>query len=94
MAVALSVAASPVSANCGPSEQVDMRLASRHSEVPVGSGMKKDHLGRLTVIRLWVSPEGSFTLTESSPQGITCLLLSGQEFYLGPPNFPKPGEQG
>lgn len=80
--------------NCAPSEAVEMRLASLYAEVPVGAGMKRDHFNRQTVVRLWVSEKGTFTITETSPQGVTCVLMAGREFYLGPPDFPKPGDPG
>lgn len=92
--LALALWSGQAIANCGPSEQIEMRLAAIFSEVPVGAGMKRDQFHRTTVVRLWVSEKGTFTITETSPQGITCMLMSGREFYLGPPDFPKPGDPG
>ena len=72
-------AAAPVTAqsNCSPRDQVVERLASKYGESRQSIGMAPK--GR--VVEVYASLEtGTWTITVTMPNGITCLVASGQSF--------------
>lgn len=81
-------------ANCAPTEVVELRLGSQFAESIVGIGTCTDRMGRVTVVRLWVSKSGSFTVTETSPEGITCAIMSGHDFWIQAPEPVRRGKKG
>ena len=66
---------------CGSHESVDKRLRDGYSEVPAGSGLA--HNG--TVITLYVSDKGTFTIVLTRPNGLSCLMAVGERFSLVQP---------
>ena len=65
--------------NCAPRDQVVARLAEGYGETrqSIGLGANK------SVIEVFASDEtGSWTITMTAPNGITCLMASGQAFEM------------
>ena len=73
------VAASAQSQNCAPRERVVERLASQYGETRQSRG-----LGNNALVEIWANTEedstGSWTITVTRPNGVTCLIASGQAF--------------
>lgn len=63
--------------NCGPRDVVIQRLAEGYGETRHSIGLG----GNNSVVETYASPEtGSWTITVTRPNGITCLVASGQQF--------------
>ena len=77
----LALAAGQVQAqgnpNCAPREMVLERLADKYGETRQSVGLGANN----AVIEVFASTEtGSWTITVTSPNGITCLVASGQSY--------------
>ncbi len=68
----------PVQAHtiCAPRGNVVERLEGRYSEVPGSRGVLQGG----EVIEVFVSPEGSFTVIITRPDGISCVLAAGEDW--------------
>ncbi|SDG49889.1 hypothetical protein [Sulfitobacter delicatus] len=81
-AAALMIAAKTEAAganprNCGPREAVVTRLADGYGETRQSMGLG----GNNAVVEIFASDEtGSWTITVTGTNGITCLVASGQGF--------------
>lgn len=76
---ALPVAA----ASCGPDADVERLLVEKFGEARQSFGLSTD--GELVIT--WGNPEsGTFTITSSTPNGVTCILLDGHLFEIVPPD--------
>ena len=63
--------------NCGPREMVVNRLAEGFGETRQSMGLGANN----AVIEVFASEEsGTWTITVTSPNGVTCLVASGQAF--------------
>lgn len=65
--------------NCAPRDAVVERLNERYSETRQSIGLGANN----AVVETWASLEsGSWTITVTMPNGMTCLVASGQAFEL------------
>lgn len=72
-------------AQCGRHDEVATSLAREFGEAVVAQGVTSD--GRLTEI--WTNPKtGSWTVTTTLPNGMTCLRDAGFEFRSAKPGEP------
>lgn len=63
--------------NCAPRDAVTERLASAYGETRQSIGLGANN----AVVETWASFEtGTWTVTVTSPNGLTCLVASGQAF--------------
>lgn len=63
--------------NCGPRELVVDRLADGYGETRQSMGLGANN----SVVEVFASDEsGTWTITVTSPNGMTCLVASGQAF--------------
>ena len=63
--------------NCGPREVVVDRLAQGYGESRKSIGLGSNN----SVVEVFASSEtGTWTITVTSPNGMTCLVASGQAF--------------
>ena len=63
--------------NCGPRELVVSRLAEGYGETRQSMGLGANN----AVIEVFASDEsGSWTITVTTPNGMTCLVASGQAY--------------
>ncbi|WP_226341089.1 hypothetical protein [Gemmobacter serpentinus] len=73
-------------AQCAPREGLIAALADRYDERPQAMGLAANQ----SVLEVFASPQGSWTVTVTLPDGTACLLASGQYFQtLG---APPPGD--
>ncbi|MEM6385947.1 MAG: hypothetical protein AAF718_06895 [Pseudomonadota bacterium] len=76
-ALTLPIAAQAQGQNCGNRELVVERLTNKYGESRQSIGMAPK--GR--VVEIYASHEtGTWTITVTMPNGITCLVASGQSF--------------
>lgn len=74
--------------NCAPRDVVVDRLADRFGESRQSIGLGANN----AVVEVFASPEtGTWTITVTTPQGLTCLVASGQAFEAMAEALPKPG---
>ncbi len=77
VSLALPMAAAAQGQNCGNRELVVERLTSKYGESRQSIGMAPQ--GR--VVEVFASHEtGTWTITVTMPNGVTCLVASGQSF--------------
>ncbi len=77
----------PASAlQCARREAVIAALADRYGETPQALGLGQNGF----VMELHAAPSGSWTITITRPDGITCLLAAGDNFQ--PLTPPPPGD--
>ncbi|KIC16989.1 hypothetical protein [Leisingera sp. ANG-Vp] len=79
---ALVLAAAPAAAqnrNCAPRDMVIKRLAEKYGESRQSIGMGQQGM----VMETFASGEtGSWTITVTTPNGMTCLVASGQSYEV------------
>lgn len=67
----------PVNMLCGARDMVVAELTDRYGEVVLGMGLAQQN----RIMEFYVSEEtGSWTITVTTAEGITCLMASGQHF--------------
>jgi hypothetical protein len=78
----LALAAQDVSAQtqrqCGPRDKVVERLASGYGESRQGIGLGSGN----SVVEIFASETGSWTITVTNPHGVMCLIAAGQAFEM------------
>jgi len=79
--VLMAMAASQVSAqtnrNCAPRQMVLDRLANQYGETRQSIGIGANN----AVVEMFASTDtGTWTITVTTPEGLTCLVASGQSF--------------
>ena len=62
--------------NCAPREMVIARLAEKYGESRQSIGLGPGN----QVVETFASTAGSWTITVTDTQGVTCLVASGQAF--------------
>lgn len=83
-AAVFMLAAMPAAAqqqNCGPRELVVERLTNNYGETRQARALGSNN----TLVEVWAStegsdPTGSWTITVTRPNGVTCLVASGQAY--------------
>ena len=76
-------------ANCAPREVVVERLAERYRETRQSMGLGANS----AVVEVFASREtGTWTITVTTPQGMTCLVASGQAFQTLNDPLPPAGD--
>lgn len=89
---ALILAAAPAAAqqqDCGPRDVVTATLAAKYGESRVAGGL--DDRGPL--MEVFASTEtGTWTITLTRPNGVTCLIASGQGFEALSAPLPPQGD--
>lgn len=75
---AIIISVLPVAAQTVCAARTDMlEITKKHKEQLVGSGIA----GR-SVVEVYVSETGSFTVVRSSPEGLSCLIAAGQDWQI------------
>ncbi|WP_410001076.1 hypothetical protein [Tateyamaria omphalii] len=75
--------------NCGPRDIVVSRLAEGYGETRQSMGLGANN----SVIEVFASEEsGTWTITVTTPNGMTCLVASGQAFEALAEALPAKGK--
>ncbi|MEM9576450.1 MAG: hypothetical protein AAF999_05505 [Pseudomonadota bacterium] len=76
--------------NCGPRETVVDRLAEGYGETRQSMGLGANN----SVVEIFASIEtGTWTITVTTPNGLTCLVASGQSFETIAEVLPAKGKE-
>jgi hypothetical protein len=75
--------------NCAPRDLVVARLADRYAETRQSVGLGSNN----ALVEVFASvATGSWTITVTAPNGVTCLLASGQAFEALTEALPPAGD--
>lgn len=78
------------SRNCGPREVVLDRLAQGYGETRQSIGLGANN----AVVEVFASQDtGTWTITVTTPNGLTCLVASGQSFETLAEALPAKGKE-
>jgi len=76
------------SAQCAPREVVVQRLNEAYGETRQSMGLAANN----AVVEVFASDtSGSWTITVTGPNGVTCLIAAGQAFEAMAGDIPAPG---
>jgi hypothetical protein len=78
---ALITAAGAQANPCAYKIQMEGLFKKKYQEVTVASGVAR---GGQTIIEIYVSPSGTFTIIESRADGIACFLATGTDWQALP----------
>ena len=87
-ALLLFAGATQAQTQCGSRGMVLETLANRYGESRQAIGLA----GNSTVMELFASETGSWTITATMPDGIVCLLASGESFEALREPLPAKGD--
>lgn len=93
IAIWLAVTSGMASAatQCASRDSVVRTLADKYGETQIGIGMAANN----SVAEIYTSPAtGTWTMTITMPNGMTCLVASGQSWEQVEPVPPPQGEEG
>lgn len=74
--------------NCAPRDVVLQRLAEGYGETRQAIGLGANN----AVVEVFASDAGSWTITVTLPNGVTCLVASGQAYETLAEALPARGE--
>jgi len=75
--------------NCAPRDRVVDRLSGKYGETRQSMGLGSNN----AVVEVFASDStGTWTITVTMPNGVTCLVASGQGFELLSEALPEPGD--
>jgi hypothetical protein len=78
-------------AQCGPRAAVIKSLGEKYSETRRAIGISANNMA----MEVWAAEEtGTWTITVTTPHGVTCLVASGQGFEARNDPLPIPGVPG
>jgi hypothetical protein len=69
---------------CAPRDELIALLVSQYSETVVGAGIDT----RGTFAEVYASPDGSWTVVTTTPDGMSCMIASGQGWESYPAGAP------
>lgn len=76
--------------NCAPRDTVVEKLAEGYGETRQSMGLGANN----SVVEVFASDEtGTWTITVTTPNGVTCLVASGQSFEALAEALPEPGQE-
>lgn len=85
----LATHAAHAATQCGPRDQVLPALQQKYGEARTGMGL----IGTAQVMEIFTNPEtGSWTITASLPDGVTCLVASGEHYESVTDPLPAKGD--
>lgn len=85
----------PASAqNCAKRDLVVERLKAQFSEQLTAGGLQGTSPVE-TLLEVWASPEtGTFTILMTNPNGLSCIVAAGTDFFSGPVKAGAVAQQG
>lgn len=86
--IALLSTTPAVAMQCGKRDTVTITLAERYGESRRAIGLAQNGV----MMELYAAPSGSWTITITRPDGITCLVAAGDNFQSLAEALPPPGD--
>lgn len=74
--MSITTQAAQAAGPCGPRDKILEIIGTRFKEARQSLGI----VSQSTVIELFVSKEGSFTITSTDTKGMTCVIMGGQDW--------------
>ncbi len=72
-------------ANCALRDTVVQRLTSNYSESLTAGGLQGNQT-MTTMLEVWASQEnGTFTVIITNPQGVSCIVAAGTDWFVSTP---------
>ena len=84
----LTTATPAVALQCGKRDAITITLAERYGENRRAIGVAQNGV----VMELYAAQSGSWTITITRPDGITCLVAAGENFQSLDEALPPPGD--
>ncbi len=79
--LALATAMPAYASNCGMREQVVEKLANKYDEHLAAGGLQKSRSSDV-VMEIWASSAtGTFTVLITNPEGVSCVVAAGTNFF-------------
>jgi hypothetical protein len=69
---------------CEPRDRLAARLAGQGAMRPVGQGLRDPG----TVLEIWATPDGRWTLIQAQADGLACILAMGEGWDMPPARAP------
>ena len=96
IAILAALCAAPAAAQdaCKQRGELQDTIEAEWGEVTVGYGMRVDKIevdGAATVIEVWVSRDGTWSLTETHANGRACLIAYGTNWVFVEQPWPEMG---
>lgn len=74
-------AAPAIAENCAKRDLIVQRLGAQYSEQLTAGGLQTDETTQ-SVVEVWASPEtGTFTVMMTNPNGISCIMATGTDWF-------------
>lgn len=71
--------------NCAARDTVVGRLQSMYSETLTAGGLQSSRTAT-AMVEVWTSPEsGTFTVIVTNPQGVSCVVAAGTDWFQSEP---------
>jgi len=86
----LAAPAAALGPPCGPRQAVAERLKKDHGEMSVSEGV----LGREAVLEVFVSKTGSYSVVVTKTNGISCIIVVGENWERKPLPWRQSKERG
>ncbi len=81
-------------ANCELREAVIQKLSTKYSEHLAAGGLQKVQ-GTQTLMEIWASVEtGTFTVLLTNPNGVSCIVAAGTDYFEAIPKAEPEGTAG
>ena len=83
--VVAATAPPAVAPNCALRDTVVQRLTSNYSESLTAGGLQGSQT-MTTMLEVWASQEnGTFTVIITNPQGVSCIVAAGTDWFVSEP---------
>ncbi|WP_417770506.1 hypothetical protein [Stappia sp.] len=87
----LSAAQPAWAAKCALRDTVVERLSNKYSEQLTAGGLQSSPI-LTTMVEVWASEEtGTFTVILTNPEGVSCILAAGTDWFTEPAKEALPG---
>jgi hypothetical protein len=94
LAVGIMAASPALAISCADRDRVVERLQTKFSESLTVGGLQKTQ-NALSVMEIWASYEtGTYTVLLTNPNGITCIVAAGTDFFEATPKRSPHGTAG
>lgn len=71
---------------CGPHKMISENLKKKFTETPKSMGVTNSG----SIVEVYLSPKGSWTLVMTQPNGMSCLIAAGQDWETLPRGIQDP----
>ena len=89
LGLALAVAGPALAGNCAARAELVQRLQAKYAEELAMAGLQTTS-AEGAMMEVWASADtGTFTVLLTQPNGISCIVAAGTDFFVAAPGAPK-----